>query len=78
GTAHVLFALAGFNFARFQLTGKARERLRSQTRSLARIVVPSVAFIAFAFAVTGDYTVQNILLLNSLLGPEGWNTTSRF
>ncbi|WP_430297433.1 AMP-binding protein [Sinomonas sp. B1-1] len=78
GTAHVLFALAGFNFARFQLTGNRRERLRSQARSLARILVPSVAFIAFAYAVTGDYTVQNILLLNSLLGPEGWNTTSRF
>lgn len=78
GTAHVLFALAGFNFARFQLTGTRRARLGRQARSLARIVVPSVAFIAFAFAVTGEYTVENIFLLNAILGPEAWNTTSRF
>ena len=78
GTAHVLFALAGFNFARFQLAGPRAERLRGQLRSLTRIVVPSVALIGFAFLATGQYSWHNLVLLNAVLGPEGWNTTSRF
>jgi acyl-CoA synthetase (AMP-forming)/AMP-acid ligase II len=78
GTAHVLIAVAGYNFARFQLTGTRRSRLRRQLRSIARIVVPSVAFIGFAFAVTDTYTWVNVVLLNPLLGPEGWDDHSRF
>lgn len=78
GTAHVLLAVAGYNFARFQLTGTARARLRRQLRSFARIVVPSVAVIGFAFAVTDTYTWANVFLMNPLLGPEGWTDYSRF
>ena len=78
GTAHVLIAVAGFNYARFQLTGNRRARLRRQLRSVARIVVPSVAVISFAFAVTDTYTWANVFLLNPLLGPEGWTDYSRF
>ncbi len=70
GTAHVLMAVAGYNFARFQLSGKRVPRLRRQLRSLGRIVVPSVAFIAFAYLVTDRYTPVNILLLNSIIGPR--------
>ncbi|MET1085914.1 MAG: AMP-binding protein [Arthrobacter sp.] len=78
GTAHVLMALAGYNFARFQLSGSRRVRLRRHLRSIARIVVPSVAVIALAFAVTDKYAWYNVLLLNPLLGPEGWTDHSRF
>lgn len=78
GTAHVLIAVAGYNFARFQLTGTRGARLRRQLRSVARIVVPSVAVIGLAFAVTDTYTWANVFLLNSLLGPEGWTDYSRF
>ncbi|BCW67160.1 AMP-dependent synthetase [Arthrobacter sp. NicSoilB4] len=78
GMAHVLVAVAGFNFARFQLSGPPRVRLRRQLRSVARIVVPSVAVIGFAFAVTDTYSWANVFLLNSLLGPEGWTDFSRF
>ncbi|MFF0988722.1 AMP-binding protein [Kocuria nitroreducens] len=69
-TAHVLFAVAGYNFARFQLHGERRPRLRRQLRSLGRIVVPSVAFIAVAHLLTDDYTVANVLLLNGIVGPQ--------
>ncbi|WP_434992068.1 AMP-binding protein [Arthrobacter sp. Ld5] len=69
-TAHLLFVIAGFNFARFQLTGTRTGRLRRHARSLARIVVPSVAFIAFAYVVTDDYSVANIFLLNGMVGPQ--------
>ncbi|WP_354189271.1 non-ribosomal peptide synthetase [Arthrobacter sp. UYCu712] len=78
GMAHVLVAVAGFNFARFQLSGPPRVRLRRQLRTVARIVVPSVAVIGFAFAVTDTYSWANVFLLNSLLGPEGWTDFSRF
>lgn len=69
-TAHLLFVVAGFNFARFQLDGTRRARLRRQARSLARIVVPSVAFVAFAYVVTDDYSLANIVLLNGMVGPQ--------
>ncbi|MHA7209710.1 AMP-binding protein [Arthrobacter sp. MDT1-65] len=69
-TAHLLFVVAGFNFARFQLTGDRPARLRRHARSLARIVVPSVAFIAVAYVLTDDYSVANIFLLNGMVGPQ--------
>ncbi len=78
GTAHVLMALAGYNFARFQLTGSRLERLRRQLRAVARIVVPSIAVIGLAFVVTDDYRWHNVFLLNSLVGPPGWTDLSRF
>ncbi|MDQ0922252.1 acyl-CoA synthetase (AMP-forming)/AMP-acid ligase II [Pseudarthrobacter sp. W1I19] len=78
GTAHVLMALAGYNFARFQLSGGRTARLRRHLRSIARIVVPSVAVIAIAFAITDKYAWYNVFLLNPLLGPPGWSDYSRF
>nr|WP_156268913.1 AMP-binding protein [Kocuria sediminis] len=69
-TAHLLFAVAGYNFARFQLTGRRLPRLRRQLRSLGRIVVPSVAFIAVAHLLTDDYTAANVVLLNGIVGPQ--------
>ncbi|MDQ0118116.1 acyl-coenzyme A synthetase/AMP-(fatty) acid ligase [Pseudarthrobacter defluvii] len=78
GTAHVLMAVAGYNFARFQLSGSRTERFRRHLRSIARIVVPSVAVIGLAFAVTDKYAWHNLFLLNTLLGPPGWSDYSRF
>lgn len=78
GTAHVLMAVAGYNFARFQLAGTRGTRFRRQLRSIARIVAPSVAVIGLAFAVTDTYTWANVFLLNPILGPEGWTDYSRF
>ncbi|MGQ1795543.1 AMP-binding protein [Kocuria oceani] len=69
-TAHLLFAVAGYNFARFQLTGRRLPRLRRHARSLGRIVVPSVAFIAVAHLLTDDYTLANVVLLNGIVGPQ--------
>lgn len=70
GTAHVLMAAAGYNFARFQLQGERTRRLRRQLVSLARIVVPSMALIAVGYLITGHYSVANIFLLNALVGPQ--------
>jgi acyl-CoA synthetase (AMP-forming)/AMP-acid ligase II len=79
GGAHVLVAVAGFNFARFQLTAEPRvERLRHQLVSVARVVAPSVTWIAGAFLITDLYTPANLLLLNAVVGPETWTTAWHF
>ncbi|WP_151476451.1 AMP-binding protein [Streptomyces albicerus] len=68
GAAHVLLGVAGYNFARFQLTGaERRERVRHLWRSIARIAVPSMVWITCAVMLTGLYDPANALLLNSLL-----------
>lgn len=76
--AHLLFAVAGYNFARFQLADGRVPRLRRQLRGLARIVVPSMAFIAVAYLLTDDYTIANIFLLNAMLGPQELTTQWHF
>jgi AMP-binding enzyme/Phosphopantetheine attachment site len=78
GTAHVLMAVAGYNFARFQLSGERLPRLRRQLASLARVVVPSMAFIAFAYLITDRYSLANIVLLNAVIGPEAVTTQWHF
>ncbi|MFF1384974.1 AMP-binding protein [Arthrobacter sp. NPDC058288] len=78
GTAHVLMAVAGFNFARFQLTGERLPRLRRQLRSLGRVVVPSVLFIGAAYLLTDRYSVANVLLLNAIIGPDEVTTQWHF
>jgi acyl-CoA synthetase (AMP-forming)/AMP-acid ligase II len=78
GAAHVLMAAAGYNFARFQLSGERLPRLRRQLASLARIVVPSMVFIAVAYLITDNYAPANILLLNAVVGPEAVTTQWHF
>lgn len=67
GGAHILLAVAGFNFARFQL---ASGRM---WRSIARIAVPSVAWIAVVAAIRPQFGWQNALLVNGLLGTPDLN-----
>jgi len=78
GTAHVLMAVAGYNFARFQLAGAGWSRARHQLRSIVRVVVPTVAVIAVGYVVTDHYTVANLVLLNAVLGTETWTTAWHF
>ncbi|NUP74717.1 MAG: AMP-binding protein [Sinomonas sp.] len=78
GMAHILIAVAGFNFARFHLSGGRRQRLAGQLRTLARILLPSVALIAFAWTVTDRYTLANVFLLDTFLGPRGWEVHAHF
>ncbi|MGW4823116.1 AMP-binding protein [Streptomyces sp. NPDC004227] len=75
GFAHVLVGVAGYNFARFQLTDAGRrERVRRLWRSIARIAIPSMVWITGAVVLTDFYEPANALLLNSLLG----QATDRF
>jgi hypothetical protein len=73
GGAHVLFGLAGYNFARFQLVDvPRRERVRRLVRSTLRIVVPSVLWLSFAAATSWKYGPLNVLFLNGVLGSREW------
>ncbi|MBD1542831.1 AMP-binding protein [Arthrobacter sp. IA7] len=78
GMAHVLMAVAGYNFARFQLSGERFPRFRRQLTSVARVALPSTAFIGVAYLITDRYTLANVLLLNSVVGPEAVTTQWHF
>lgn len=79
GGAHVLIAVAGFNFARFRLTAADRTtRLRRQVVSIARITVPSMIWIGAVVLLTHQYGPLNVVLLNGLLGPPSWTSDWHF
>jgi acyl-CoA synthetase (AMP-forming)/AMP-acid ligase II len=79
GGAHVLVAVAGYNFARFQLTPAPRtERLRSQLRAIGRIVVPTVLWIGAMLLLTTDYGLQNLVLANAIVGTPTFDPTWHF
>jgi acyl-CoA synthetase (AMP-forming)/AMP-acid ligase II len=65
GGAHLLFAVAGFNMARFQL------RSGAWGRSLARFVVPSVLWIGGVAALTDDFDLAHALLVHGWVGGPG-------
>lgn len=65
GGAHTLLAIAGYNFARFQLA--ARTRLTT----VLRIAVPSMCWIGLVAATTDGFEWSHALLLNGHLGPAG-------
>lgn len=79
GGAHVLLGVAGYNFARFHRGAAERtERLRHTLASVARIAVPSMVWIGAVIALTGEYRITSALLLNGVLGPDGWSVEWRY
>lgn len=78
GGAHLLLAIAGFNFARFLLRPD-RPTLRPDTiRSIARIAVPAALWLAVLVVVSTDYSWTSVTLLNSYLGPPRWSSSWRY
>ncbi len=72
GAAHVLLAVSGSSFARFQLNAVASSgHVRQLFGSIVRIAVPSVAVISLAYVTTRDYEIWNLLLVGHLVGPVG-------
>ncbi len=72
GGAHVLLALAGHSFARFQLAAtESPRRLARSASTITRIAVPASVWIGLMLLVTGLYSVGAVLLVNNYLGaPE--------
>ena len=55
GGAHLLLAVAGYNFARFQLADVPRaDRIRNGLVAVAQVVVPSSLFIGAVALLTGE------------------------
>jgi hypothetical protein len=65
GGAHVLLAIAGYNFARFTL------RSGRQALGIARIAVPAMCWIGLVAALRDDFSLAHALLLNAQLGGTG-------
>lgn len=78
GGAHLLLAVAGFNFARF-LAGPGRATTGADTwRTVGRIAVPSVVWIAMLNLAATGYHWSGALLSNSYLGPPRWTSAWRY
>ena len=69
GGAHALLALVGFNIARFQLLpGDTPGRLRRSASTIARVAVPTSAWIGVNMLIFGGYSVGAMFLLNNYTG----------
>ncbi|MGN6251947.1 MAG: AMP-binding protein [Marmoricola sp.] len=79
GGAHVLLAVAGFNFARFQLaaTGRA-DRWRHGIGGLLQLALPSMLWIGAVGLLLGGYRPATALFLNGLLGSDRWDDQWQF
>jgi acyl-CoA synthetase (AMP-forming)/AMP-acid ligase II len=75
GGAHLLLALAGFNFARFQLSaaGGARTRLRHGLAGLAQLLVPSVLWVGAVALVLGTYDLTTVLFVREVVNGAEWD-----
>jgi acyl-CoA synthetase (AMP-forming)/AMP-acid ligase II len=79
GGAHLMLAIAGFNFARFQLAdGTRQERVRRGFAAVARIAVPSAAWIGAVALVSGYYNAQTALFVNGLTDRGRWTVQWQF
>ncbi|MFI1282164.1 AMP-binding protein [Streptomyces sp. NPDC020858] len=79
GGAHILLAVAGYNFARFHLTAAERRvRVRRGWTSVARVALPSMAWIGLILLLGDDYTLANLFLLDSVIGPDDLKTGMHF
>lgn len=75
GGAHLLLALAGYNFARFQLSaaGDARTRLRHGVAGLAQLLVPSVLWVGAVAVVLGSYDLTTALFVREFVNSSEWD-----
>jgi acyl-coenzyme A synthetase/AMP-(fatty) acid ligase len=75
GGAHLLLALAGFNFARFQLSaaGDTRTRLRHGLSGLAQLLVPSVLWVGGVALLVGTYDLTTVLFVREVVNGSEWD-----
>jgi acyl carrier protein len=73
GGAHVLLAVAGYNFARFHATGEGGARqLRRGLTSVARIALPVLVWISMMFTWREPFSVPRLLLVDNVVGEGLW------
>lgn len=77
GGAHLLIGIAGYNFARFQLTdADHRARVRGMLKSTLRIAIPSALWMAFVVLLDRSYSWSSALFVHNIVGLDpddfGW------
>jgi peptidoglycan/LPS O-acetylase OafA/YrhL len=77
GGAHLLLAVAGFNFARFQLAPGIGHRLRRGMATVARVAIPTTVWIGINMAVAGGYSLGALFLVNNYFGSP-WRRDGRW
>lgn len=75
GGAHLLLAIAGYNFARF---GLGSQRLRHGLATVARVAIPSAIWIGAVTLLTREYDWPTALMLNGVVGADHWTDQWRF
>ena len=69
GGAHLLLAVVGFNLARFMMPIEStHERTIAGLRTVARVAVPAVLWVAAGMVLFGAYSAGTLLLVNNYLG----------
>jgi acyl-coenzyme A synthetase/AMP-(fatty) acid ligase len=71
GGAHLLFGLAGANFARFQLDGDLASSTRRRLTSIGRIAVPTLALTVLGMATRDGFAASNLALVHNYVGGRG-------
>lgn len=79
GTANALLVIAGYQLARFQLSGAdPRERSRRILGAVGRIAVPTLAVIVVMHLLLDRYEPRNLVLLNWVFGEPALGPPWRF
>jgi len=78
GGAHTLLAVAGYNFARFQLTAMdVPGRLRRGLSTVARVAAPASLWIGVQMLLVGGYSAGSLFLVNNYFGSP-WRRDGRW
>ena len=78
GGAHTLLAVAGYNFARFQLAGVgASGAVRRGLATVGRVAVPASLWIGVQMLLAGGYSAGSLFLVNNYFGSP-WRRDGRW
>jgi hypothetical protein len=78
GGAHTLLLVLGYNVARFQLSSADTPgRLRKVLGTVARVAVPTVAWIGMQMLLFGGYSLGALFLVNNYFG-SAWRRDGRW
>jgi peptidoglycan/LPS O-acetylase OafA/YrhL len=70
GGSHLMLAVVGFNACRFLFSiERPAARATAAARSIARLAVPTIAFVGACMVLVGGYGLPTLALLNGYLGP---------
>lgn len=78
GGAHTLLAVAGYNWARFQLASADRPgHVRRGLKTVSRVAVPTSMWIGLQMLVAGGYSLGSLFLVNNYFGSP-WRRDGRW